>query len=556
MKTKFWVLLTALLSVTLVNYHCRKQDERYTNAVEEKDQSALVHEFLHTNAGTDPLVRSVATEIERREKLHQFVYEFARVNGLPVWNKAIVTLPSIKNVQQNASGAGGDSLVYIPLVIPDAVHTNGFIRAVINDSISLSYCLAKDYKNYSFSSSSPVTSADEFASLLMMMDKNVFGIKDFTITDQRLLLVPGQTVSAGISRSARITDVVSGTGNNLCEGTLFTVSWLVQDAANCTCANGASNGGVCHDWFNGCADCSNTVTISINVGASGCGGAGGEGPVGGGIPIGGGPSGGGTGSGGGQIPPYYPCVGTVAIPLLQEPLPPCPPPSGGTGWTPSPSIAFFGIESITSNFTNPCIVAAKNKLPEFNLNIFANSLYFAPLSQTFKWKIIFEENRTLVYQDGSPKPAESFAVTPNKEWHVVLNPVFWEQPTQPNATQEIAGLNILHEIVHGFIRVYKDFYNLTQLNSFNTHEIMFKDCINAMALVLKNSFGLSDTDAKGLALQGLDDVLEKEYSATGTLSTYNTQYNTFAISNYGISITQAEDIFDQFLSGIKGTRCF
>ncbi len=546
-------LLFLLAAITIIAA-CRKADQPVSIGNASLADTTITQQFFSIPAAADPVVQAIAKEIERRNGSKEFITEFAKTKGFAVWDKAILSFPKIK-AGSNFSNTIADSLVYIPLVLQNTAVTNGFIRAVINDSISLSYCLAKDYKNYPFTTTTGATTADEFSSLLMLMDREVFGYNMFTITDNRLLNEPGSTNVSPYTRTAKMLSATNGinAGNNLCEGTIYTVSWLVQDAANCTCANGASNGGVCQDWQAGCTACSNTVTITITVGDGSCGGGG---PVGGGTPTTGGPSGGGTGSGGGQIPPYYPCSGGIPTSLLPEPLPPCPPPGGGGGWVPPGGIAFFGIESIINNFSNPCIVGAKNKLPNFNLNIFANSLYLAPLSRTLNWKIIFEENRNLVDASGNPTPAESFAVTPNKEWHVALNPLFWEQPTQPNATQELAGLNILHEIVHGFIRVYKDYYGLTTLNTFTTHEVMFKNCVNAMSAILQSSFGLTENDAKALALQGLDDVLEKEYTAAGTLATYNTQYNQFSITNYGMSIPDAEVIYEQYINGTKGTRCF
>lgn len=232
-----------------------------------------------------------------------------------------------------------------------------------------------------------------------------------------------------------------------------------------------------------------------------------------------------------------------------------PPGEGGGGGEGAPTIfPLIELRSVMFDFTNPCIVAAAGKLPTFDLNIFSNSFFFTDYNNTVKLKIMFGENRSL----GDSRPADSWPEHPNNNgiWHVDLNPGFWEQATQPNATQEIAGITILHEIVHGYIYFYKDYFDIAVFNELATHEVMFKEFITAMRDTMMNGFGLSQQDATALALQGLDNVLKKEYDINGNLSSYNQQYNDFALTNYGLSIPEAEAIFDQYLSGAKGTRCF
>ncbi|WP_216647399.1 hypothetical protein [Chitinophaga sp. SYP-B3965] len=229
---------------------------------------------------------------------------------------------------------------------------------------------------------------------------------------------------------------------------------------------------------------------------------------------------------------------------------PAPPGEGGGGGSDAPAIPFFGIQSIINQFINPCIVAAKEKLPNFNLNIFANSLLIFHNNQTVNWNIKFQENRNLpADQPGDSHPD-------GNTWVIELNPGFWEQATQPDATQEIAGITILHEIVHGYLYVWQDAFAVGPLTNFSTHEDMFKNMIISMRDVMMNSFGLNYTDATALALMGLDDVLQQKYSESGNLTGYNQAYSDFALQNYQISIPQADAIQSQYISGQKGTKCF
>lgn len=331
-------------------YSCRKTDVNQ-NTPASSQPIDVTAKFFSIPSATHPVVRQIAKELERRNTKNEFINDFARTKGLVIWDKALLNLPGKSAGNSFGGGANGlDSLVYLPLVLQNGNTTNGFLRAIIDDSISFSYCLAKDYKKYPITSANGETSADEFSSFFMLMDNLVFGHTLFTLTSKDLL--NGGGPASNHVRKAEILSVADGltSGNNLCEGTIYTVSWLVQDAANCTCANGAANGGVCQDWQTGCQACSNTVSITITVGDGGCGGGGAsQGPVGGGAPITGGPSGG--GSGGGQPPPYYPCSSSTPTPnLWPEPLPPCPPPGGGSGWLPIPtSMQYTGYNNFYSS---------------------------------------------------------------------------------------------------------------------------------------------------------------------------------------------------------------
>lgn len=301
-KTKLQ-FVTMLTTALLLGISCRKSDQTNNDNSSQLTPANHAAQFFAVPAGTKPVVAAIAKELERRNKMKEFVNDFAETKGFPIWNKAILSFSGERqNINFGNSSSNIDSLVYIPLVLQNATSTNGFLRAVINDSISLSYCLAKDYKNYSFTPSNNITTADEFASFFMLLDNEVFGHNIFYLTDPRLLTGTGMG-NGTQNRTAKIMGITKGTpATNLCEGTIYTIDWLVQDPENCTCANGASTpGGICHDWETGCQACSNTVTLTITVGAdAGCGGTGGglEGPIGGGTPISGGPSGGGTGGGG------------------------------------------------------------------------------------------------------------------------------------------------------------------------------------------------------------------------------------------------------------------
>jgi hypothetical protein len=54
-------------------------------------------------------------------------------------------------------------------------------------------------------------------------------------------------------------------------------------------------------------------------------------------------------------------------------------------------------------------------------------------------------------------------------------------------------------------------------------------------------------------LGGLEDVLTEE-GVMGDI-TYKSKFNTFALSTYGLSLQDAENIREEYKAGTKGTIC-
>lgn len=72
------------------------------------------------------------------------------------------------------------------------------------------------------------------------------------------------------------------------------------------------------------------------------------------------------------------------------------------------------------------------------------------------------------------------------------------------------------------------------------HEYMFKNWVNASRDLLLSMFGntLSVSDATGLALGGMNDVLQSNLNPSDA-SAFKSYFNTFAINNYGMTLFDA-----------------
>ncbi|MBK9958065.1 MAG: hypothetical protein IPP11_05650 [Chitinophagaceae bacterium] len=80
-----------------------------------------------------------------------------------------------------------DTTILIPFVMEGEFSVKGFICATLNDSVSLSYSLAKDYKAYEEKLDNSKTASSAFAMLSMALNKIVFNEEYYKITNPKIL---------------------------------------------------------------------------------------------------------------------------------------------------------------------------------------------------------------------------------------------------------------------------------------------------------------------------------------------------------------------------------
>jgi hypothetical protein len=504
---------------TIFYFGCKKNDT--SSDVQKKDLQNLTNDFFKIPPNTSPLVTRVIENIINRNNKKEFVTNFAQENGFPVWNKPVIiqkTNPSnINSLTGNNVANSTDTVIYIPLVLQNGTVTNGFITASINDSISLSYSLSKDYKNYPFDNTTTNEGATQFSSFLMLLDHEVFGHSDFEITDRRLFnFQSSHPRNLKVKIKLKNIETNNTQNNNLMAGTTTSICWIAQTTASasgtCTCGSGG-----CWCWNdpnragNGC--CSNQVCINITLGT------GNEPP---GWPSGGG-GGGGTSngsSGGGQIPHIYPCIPGPVNPnftnnsLTGDPLPPCPPPSGGTGWTPAP---------------NPCEVINSlmltNNFPLFYTNLRSNC------TNNFESAYMFTEPPTLDYSITNGTPNELKAA------------VF---PSTP-----ISGFVHNHYIDSTSLSVFSsdDFYNFFDI--FRNHKMQNVSNFTYGMVSNNTSYILMITDS--LAFKNFGDAL----LAPGMESMFNyTFYEGFDIHEDSTNAANERHMLQALTSVGAGLKMF
>ena len=531
MKKANLFMLTGLLFLAFAIFlflACKKTDDTVASPLPEQ-------RFFNLQASVPDVVKKIAKVIQKQNREHSFISTLVRNEGYVLWDKSEIYTDQTST----------DTIVLLPMVLENDRKVNSFLACRINgEKLTIFMHRGRRYSLYDFTDNNQSITAKSLALQFMYLNKKVFGDSVFVINDTKLFS------NSGKKKVIKIFPEKVGAETNR------TNTWIFFNVERCyyigddgdqgqvvSVEPGGSNNYSTSEWF--------CLTTVVQVFLPDYGGGGGYATVD--------PTSGGGGGGGGTNPAtVYFWWNNDPCPDPNGPqVPDAPQCNGGTvlGW--QPLYPIFKVNNITTDFSNPCIVAAKDKFPNHMLTIFAVEL----LIQTEineDWTISFSENPNLFYPGTTdPMLAESYPTSSTNTWNVVLNPKFWEQATYPNATQEMAGVTILHEIIHGCIFVYKQKYGLTTLNDFTTHEVMFKNFIFIFRQALMNAFGLTETDATALALTGLDDVLQKEYAANGTLTSYNQQYYQFAFENYQITIPIADAIADEyFVQGTKGVRCF
>jgi hypothetical protein len=286
--------LTAFLLGIIILNSCTKINTDKLQSDIPINKIDISEKFFYSSQKTDATVKRVLENLKQRNDKYEFVENFVMENGYPIWNKAVISTKTRSyNSVTNSVNGQTDTIIQIPLVLPNTNKVNGFIAAVINDSINYNLYIGKDYYKYSFNDvPEDSLNADKAAMQIMLLDKAVFGYTDFAINDNRLF---SNQSNYNINAPQRIIKISNNNGNSgnivpVCESVI--IDWVVIECAFYQCTV---------TWIN-------TIIICPNYG--------------------GGPSGGGTTGGGSPFPPPPP--GGTGVPCYG-----CG--TGGTGSSGSPN---------------------------------------------------------------------------------------------------------------------------------------------------------------------------------------------------------------------------
>lgn len=387
---RYLSIFALLISIVIAKTSCKKTD-LLTN--ENSTQlNVRINQFFNLPSNVNPAIARVAKELERQNKKTGFISTLATQAGFPVWDKSSVKLINNNSTNSNSlleDYEGSDTCILIPMVLIDANHVNAFISAtIIDDSVTMRMYYKNDYKAYPFKATQPatgITTAEEFASQMILFDNAVFGYTTFQVKDKRLFhSTTNYSDTTGAKIEIKINDKQPTNGSNnlvYCTVQEYTASYCTTPDDD-RCRGGCDNCGFPICW---------TVIWTQEHCTGGPGNGGGSGwpssP----------PSGpGGTGGGGGPTGGGGNCVVGGLIIEGWAPPNPCYPPTGGNPLPP-----------ITLPPLNPCNfilqlqqdTAFMNKVKQLNRNQAFN------LNYETGYTVNNRQTKDYVFKQGLPNAA-------------------------------------------------------------------------------------------------------------------------------------------------------
>jgi hypothetical protein len=254
---RYLSIFALLFAIILTKTSCKKNDSLISNDV--KNKTVNINQFFNLPSNLNSAVARVANALAKQNEQTGFINELANTAGYPVWGKSAVKLIIDENATTSNSlfedHKGGDTCILIPMVLQNAKYVNAFISATIIDgNVTMRMYYRNDYKAYPFKASQPsptITTAEGFASQMMLFDKEVFGYTVFQVKDKRLFHSTtnySDTAGAKIEIQINNNQPNSG-GTNLvyCTETSYTISVCTTPQAS-QCSGGCDHCGYPVCW--------------------------------------------------------------------------------------------------------------------------------------------------------------------------------------------------------------------------------------------------------------------------------------------------------------------
>jgi len=307
-KTSIFTNLTKfLLLIILIISSCKKAD--FIPLQKSSDLSV----FFMADSTISIEVKRVIDAMKSRNDAELIAGNIQQSNGVPLWSHAKISRSEDfqTKANNNSFNMNGDTIVIIPLMIPNSNFINGFIRAKLNGEVSLDLFRGGDYDLYNTNTNS--INPDKAALQIIWLNTEIFSTTKYKIPDPSLFKINGVTYSGNQERILTVNSITDlASSGKFATVEICTTMPNINDGCSCS-----------HHDFNQC-DCTTPgccwITSCEEIYLGGGGGSGGSGSP---SPLPG-PNGGGGGGGSGGDP--FPCPSTQDKAV---PLPGCNPPGPG-----------------------------------------------------------------------------------------------------------------------------------------------------------------------------------------------------------------------------------
>jgi hypothetical protein len=211
----------------------------------------------------------------------------------------------------------------------------------------------------------------------------------------------------------------------------------------------------------------------------------------------------------------------------------------GAQWTYT-YIDAIPLKPVKDSLTNPCMDSAFQKITDLKIKNLISDFYQNTQKTSSNPLTVIIKNVPHIYGSlGQDIPGQSVPNSSNNSWTIELSDYYVSQ----GMSQENWGMIIIHEILHCFININ---YISVALDG-NDHLFILKNLITPTKDLLVSAFGMSETNAKAFALNGIGDLF--------TNSIYKDAFRAYADSVYGISVSDADTLWVKYSDGRLGTRC-
>lgn len=528
LKTPLLALMAGLLFFT-----CRKMERPLLERT-----SADIARFFELPTGTHPAVGRIAQKLQALHQKTGLVNQLIAQTGYALWDKALLELHNNREGRNTATVVSTDTIVYIPLALPNTQFVNAFIYARLGDSVQMRLYRGSDYNQYGFGNlQDTAANAEKLALQCMLLNHISFGQQDFRLLDDRLFADPALLQAIPLRR--RIVHLAPLPSAQ--RGTFQTIQYEVctnQQQLQCTSNHSCCPDGSCSACQELCwkttpvcqtvsmlvfVDNGNYGTVNIN-------------------------NTGGGGSPGGPLVTNgpQPCNPT---PLLDNGLVPCPL-GDTTGWILYEPVAVNEVDY--SNISDSCLRALIQRFNSAKHRSFifdAYNDYLANNTAQHWYRVKYLEDTTLADANGLAIPGRSFLdklPDGSNQVTIRLNPKLFQ-----NTSQQWVAAVMLHELGHGIAAVLypQDTTGLLQ------HIRMFdKNMPSSIHYGLRELFpGIDPPDAMALGMDGLSQayMIDDPANPAGP-QIIDSAKDDLALRQYGLTIPLAINKAREYRNGTLG----
>jgi hypothetical protein len=206
------------------------------------------------------------------------------------------------------------------------------------------------------------------------------------------------------------------------------------------------------------------------------------------------------------------------------------------------------VQEIKNEMKDECLNTVLSEVTDTKLKSLIAVLFNSTFGGTpGNFTIKFSENPNLLTENGLyPDQARGYYIRTQNIWVIEMNPKF----ASISAKESLAAA-MIHEIVHSFIGLYKEFrggQGSTILNNFQAHTFMYKEWIDKMRDILVEVYDMAPRNAVALSCFGLSDILSKEGVPIKEI-------DDFLFDKYKVRIKDVNEVGELYEKGTYGEKC-